>query len=96
LRSKLLECFIEMFCSPITRQNFKIEKANIFTEYSTNEGRMDILIKDNNNHAIIIENKIYADDQWEQLKRYKTFAQKEYGERNYQILYLTLWGNEAS
>ena len=96
LKSKLLECFVEMFCNPVIKHNFKIEKASIFTEYSANEGRMDILIKDTENHAIIIENKIYADDQWEQLKRYKAFAHKEYGEDNYQILYLTLWGNEAS
>jgi hypothetical protein len=85
-----------MFCNDDIKQNFKIEKANVFTEYPANEGRIDILIKDNENHAIIIENKIYAEDQWEQLKRYKIFASKEYGEGKYQILYLTLWGNEAS
>lgn len=96
LKSKLLECFIDMFCRDYTRQNFKIENVRIITEYSTNEGRIDILIKDSENHAIIIENKIYADDQWKQLKRYNIFAQNEYGNRNYQIFYLTLWGNEAS
>ncbi|MDR0734040.1 MAG: PD-(D/E)XK nuclease family protein [Dysgonamonadaceae bacterium] len=96
LKSKLLKCFVEMFCNDDIKQNFKIEKANVFTEYSVNEGRIDILIKDNENHAIIIENKIYAADQWEQLKRYKIFASKEYGESKYQIFYLTLGGNEAT
>jgi len=85
-----------MFCNENIKQNFKIEKASVFTEYSTREGRIDILIRDNENKAIIIENKIYADDQWEQLKRYNTFAQKEYGEGNYQVFYLNLWGNEVS
>jgi hypothetical protein len=57
---------------------------------------MDIVIRDKDNHAIIIENKIYTGDQWEQLKRYDAFAKNEYGDGNYQIFYLTLWGNEAS
>jgi hypothetical protein len=67
----------------------------VFTEYPVNEGRIDIFIHDHE-HAIIIENKIYATDQWEQLKRYETFASKKYGKGKYQIFYLTLWGNEAS
>jgi hypothetical protein len=96
LKSKLLKQFIDIFCCDFIKQNFNIENARVFTEYPTSEGRIDILIIDANNHAIIIENKIYADDQWEQLKRYNSFAQKEYSNGNYQIFYLTLWGYEAS
>lgn len=95
LKSKLLESFIEMFCNENLKEKFDIEKASVFTEYSTNKGRIDILI-DSQDHAIIIENKIYADDQWEQLKRYKSFAEEKYKKDNYQIFYLTLWGDEAS
>lgn len=68
--------------------------VQIIREYSTPFGRIDILIK-NDNQCIIIENKIYADDQFEQLKRYDSFARKEFGNK-YQLLYLTLWGDEAS
>lgn len=96
LKSKLLECFVEIFCLENIKQNFKNEKASVFTEYSTSEGRIDILIKDTESNAIIIENKIYASDGWEQLKRYESFAKKEYIKGNCQILYLTLWGYEAS
>ena len=56
----------------------------------------NILITNAKGQAVIIENKIYAGDQWEQLKRYNTFASRQYHAGNYAILYLTLWGNEAS
>lgn len=70
--------------------------ANVFTEYSMNEGRIDILIDDGLGHGIIIENKIYALDQPEQLIRYNSFAQNKYGLGNYSIYYLTLFKDEAS
>lgn len=55
-------------------------------------GRIDILLK-GKGKAIIIENKIYAGDQEKQLCRYRKFAQRQYGEGNYLILYLTLDGH---
>lgn len=91
LKSKLLECFIET----LGIKDFNSSKASVKTEYSTKEGRIDILIEDNQNKAIIIENKIYASDQSEQLKRYDRYAQQQY-KNGYQILYLTLDGQEAS
>ena len=95
LKSQLLECFIETLGNYFTIQNFNCEKARVHTEHSTEEGRIDILIEDNqNNKAIIIENKIYANDQPEQLKRYNRYAQIY--KNGYQILYLTLLGNDAS
>lgn len=69
--------------------------ASIYTEYSMDEGRIDILIEDNLGHGIIIENKIYADDQDKQLIRYNSFAHNKYGFGNYSIYYLTLYGKEA-
>lgn len=94
LKSKFLKCFIENLGKSFSIENFDIENANVITEYSTNEGRIDILIKDPLNNAIIIENKIYASDQSEQLKRYDSYARKNL--KQYQILYLTLNGNNAS
>ena len=53
-----------------------IKETKVYTEYSIGNkketddyGRIDILIK-NGKNAIIIENKIYAKDQEEQIKRY--------------------------
>ena len=93
--------FIEAFFDTLKRENilednfyFSMTNVRIIREYSTPFGRIDILIK-NDNQCIIIENKIHAGDQFEQLKRYDSFARKEFGDK-YQLLYLTLWGDEAS
>lgn len=94
LKSKLLECFIETLSEHLTIQIFNCEKSRVRTEHLTKEGRIDILIEDNQNKAIIIENKIYANDQPEQLKRYNRYAQTY--KNGYQILYLTLFGDNAS
>lgn len=76
--------------------------TSVTTEYeigtlnssSTRGGRIDILITDAHNHAIIIENKINAQDQKNQLKRYANFAKSSKFE--YTIIYLTLDGHEPS
>lgn len=94
LKSKLLECFIETVGDYFTIEKFDCDKSRVHTECSTEEGRIDILIEDNQNKSIIIENKIYANDQPEQLKRYNRYAQTY--KNGYQILYLTLLGNNAS
>lgn len=94
LKSKLLECFIETLGEYFTIKAFNCDKAWVRTEHSTEVGRIDILIEDDQNKAIIIENKIYAKDQFEQLKRYDRYAQKY--KNGYQILYLTLYGDNAS
>lgn len=76
---------------------FSLEKgATVTTEVVAGDGRIDILITNPKGQAIIIENKIYAKDQWEQLKRYNKYASENYGKGNYEILYLTLFGDEAS
>lgn len=81
--------------------NFKCEKAHLKLEESigkikntdeTNEGgRIDILVRDEKNNAIIIENKIYAGEQAYQLERYHQFGK---GKTDFIILYLTLDGKE--
>ncbi len=97
LKSRLLESFIENLDEDFNIQNFNFDNSRVYKEYCIPEkGRIDILIEDNQNKAIIIENKIYAGDQWEQLKRYERFAINKYGEDNFQILYLSLYGKDAS
>ena len=94
LKSKLLECFIEMLGDKFNIKDFNSSRASVETEHYTGDGRIDILIEDNQHKAIIIENEIYAPDQSEQLKRYDRYAQQQY-KNGYQILYLTLDGQEA-
>ena len=94
LKSELLKAFLSLIDKDFVPTDFNPSNATVYTEYTTDKGRIDILIKDTNKNALIIENKIYAADQYEQLKRYEQFAKKEF--KAYQIYYLTLWGNEAS
>lgn len=58
----------------------------------TEGGRIDIIIEDGN-HAIIIENKIYASDQRNQMLRYDNYAKKEFP-NGYKLVYLSLDGHE--
>ena len=69
-------------------------EISIGTTTDTEGGRIDIIMEDGN-HAIIIENKIYAQDQPAQLLRYTNFARDNYP-HGYRLLYLTLDGKEAS
>lgn len=93
----------ELFLKEFVKQNieeefeFDCKNAKVYTEYyAQDKGRLDILIEQKDGKkAIIIENKVYAQDSDKQLIRYKEFA-KKYGKNNYKILYLTLYGNEAS
>ena len=69
-------------------------EISIGTTTDTEGGRIDIIMEDGN-HAIIIENKIYARDEPAQLLRYTNFAKNNYP-YGYRLLYLTLDGKEAS
>lgn len=60
----------------------------------TEGGRIDIIIEDGN-HAIIIENKIYASDQENQLLRYYNYGRKKFS-NGFKLLYLTLDGCEPN
>ena len=57
-------------------------------------GRIDILLTDKKNNAIIIENKIDASDQKNQLLRYYNYAIDK--KLSYDLIYLTKEGNKAS
>ena len=72
-----------------------------YTEYYTGPiagdtgGRIDILVK-SSCYGLIIENKIYAGDQDKQLTRYDNYGKKTFGADRYLLVYLTLFGSEAS
>lgn len=93
--------FIERFLEKLEIQVFNYENINIFSEYSKGiNGRIDILLefsKDKEKKAIIIENKIYAEDQIGQLNRYYcSMINKNYSNDELEIVYLTLDGSEPT
>ena len=94
LKSAFLEAFLDLISKDFIPTSFNPSSATVYTEYTTDNGRIDILIEDNQKNALIIENKIYATDQYEQLKRYNQYAQNKYKAHN--IYYLTLFGEKAS
>ncbi len=76
-----------------TKVNPDIVERSIGCKTDEEGGRIDIIIEDGTN-AIIIENKIYAGDQENQLLRYDNYGRKFQG--IYRLLYLTLYGNVPS
>jgi hypothetical protein len=95
--SVFLKLFVEEISSLKEIENFDFENAKVIIEehiglidekYSKG-GFIDIVLKDNNN-VIVIENKIYAGDQKNQLVRYKNHYPDG------KMLYLNLFGDEPS
>ena len=92
--------YLKLFLKSVPAlEGFKIatSSASVSKEYSigtiskdgTRGGRIDILIT-SGSKAVIIENKIYAEDQENQIVRYYNYAQKF---SDFRILYLTLDGH---
>ena len=108
MQDAFLKAFIETIAHGGTKPELDTAHAKVYTEYNigniteTTGGRIDILITDRSDtgsgkaggHAIIIENKIWAADQPNQLLRYHNFAHEMYAK--YALLYLTLNGDEPS
>jgi hypothetical protein len=98
LGSEPLCLFLKEVCKDAL-SDFDMDKAQVYIEYyigqinkdHTEGGRIDILITDGV-RRIVIENKIYAADQQNQLLRYQNFC----GDKPHLLLYLTLDGHEAS
>ena len=83
---------------------YPFEKCTLphsYTEYYTGPiagdtgGRIDILVK-SSRYGLIIENKIYAGDQDKQLTRYDNYGKETFGADGYLLVYLTLYGCDAS
>lgn len=89
-----LRLFAKKFCfksNTIDTESCTVKIENhiaFINEDQTEGGRIDILITDKLGNQIIIENKIYAPDQNNQLLRYYKYNQ------NADIIYLTLDGKE--
>ncbi len=90
------DLFLKLFLNVVGDEtSLDTSSSNVYTEYVIKDGRIDILIEDNKGRGVIIENKIYASDQNEQLIRYNSFAEAKY-KSGYTIYYLTLAGYDAS
>jgi len=89
------DIFLSLFLREFDITNYKSEKAKVFVEKhignktETTGGRIDILIEDENKKTIIIENKINAEDQENQLIRYYNYSR-------FNVFYLTLFGDEPT
>lgn len=108
MQDAFLKAFIDTIAYGGTKPELDTAHAKVYTEYNigniteTTGGRIDILITDrsetgsgkDSGHAIIIENKIWAADQPNQLVRYNNFAHEMYAK--YALLYLTLNGEGPS
>ena len=81
------------FLQKIGVEKFELDGATVRREYKN----IDILIANNatKQHSVVIENKIYAEDQPAQLRRYHKILQGE-GHRDIHLLYLTLDGHDPS
>ena len=90
------DLFLQLFTKQLSRivHDFDTKSAVVECEKyigrmtETTGGRIDIHISDKKGHKIIIENKIYAPDQTNQLIRYHNYAPDAV------LLYLTLDGKE--
>lgn len=90
--------FLDYFVNNYINDNkffFNTKNANIRQEEQFDNGRIDLLIEsEDRNTAIIVENKIYAPDQSQQLQRYDEYARRTYND--YKIVYLSLFGTEPT
>lgn len=90
--------FLKLFTESYKITDFDTSSAKAEVEYyigpinddNSKGGRIDILITDKDNKHIIIENKIFAGDQKNQLLRYYNF------DHSATIFYLTLFGEYPS
>lgn len=96
LKAKPLDAFLKIIGAThldSSTASVEIEK-HVGPVTDSQGGRIDIFISDKNRNSIIIENKIYAGDQRNQLLRYYNFAKS--GCKEFQIRYLTLDGAAPS
>ena len=95
LSNLFLKAFLKRIgvsCDYVQRAKEKLKERSIGTITKTEGGRIDIIIEDGN-HALIIENKIFAEDQENQLLRYYNYGKKQFP-NGFELVYLTLYGDE--
>ena len=91
-------CFLQAFFEIVLNKSYPGDAfVSVYREYvidhdDDNYGRIDLLIR-GQGFCYPIEVKVYAGDQWEQIKRYARFASDA---QDSQVYYLTLYGDAPS
>ena len=90
----------EAFLTLLRKKGLKIKGVKVFSvkrEDTTDESRRMDLVIESDSDFIIIENKIGAGDQMNQIEDYVSFMDNSIGtsDRVF-VVYLTVWGNEPS
>ncbi len=94
-RHKFLEAFFKEVVKLNTNLPLDFSKGcKVYVEYSTDFGRMDIVIVVGSEVCIVIENKIYAGEQPSQLERYNKWLDSQKF-KSKELIYLTLKGSES-
>lgn len=96
---KLLEyCESKYKTFPRMQYDKELEHWNAFTEETVNTGRLDILVSNSMlGNLIVIENKVDAFEQNEQLKRYKHWMDNQTMEYKTQaLIFLTIRGQKPT
>ena len=94
--TKYLHLFLNMLKEKGLPFTFSENDVSVYTEYPIDDGRLDILLRNSESQIIVMENKIYACEQNEQLARYGKWAKaNSKGHKDYAIIYLTLNGKES-
>lgn len=96
------EIFLKLFVEQLKLKEIdyssakvEIEKyVGVVSKEYDEGGRIDIIVTDKDNIAIIIENKIYAEDQKNQILRYHKYGDDKHKDK-FVILYLTLYGSTS-
>ena len=99
-----LDSFLNLFIPSEKRANFKLANNNqyaVVEESNFDDGRIDIYIHSLNRHrkfGLVIENKLFADDQPRQLERYYAYlaSKKLLEDSKLMILYLTISGDDPT
>lgn len=87
------DVFLRTFFETVLRRDYPAETPRVWREYVFPNGRIDLLIE-SKDFSCPIEVKIYAREQELQVKRYADFAAGR--AEDWQIYYLTLYGDEPS
>lgn len=98
-RHRMGDAFLKLFLEMDVFKDFKFESVNATVEREKyigevtegTGGRIDIHIMDPAGKCIIIENKIYASDQDNQIRRYYNYAESL--KTKYRLIYLSLFGD---
>ena len=96
-KTLFLNCFQQQLKDHFKFKGEFSDTTSVATEVSFDDGRLDILIEDEAKKSIcVIENKIFASEQPEQLERYSKWLKKRKFEPEKSVLlFLTLNGREA-